>query len=223
MRFTPIFLMGGALCLSLSACQKQTALTEISTPAGAVQDAAERGPESVSWRSVVTEQDRGRIRNWYSSWQVAIADAEAKGDDGKVQAMGSLLSATSAINQPNLPVGLYRCRIIKVGAKRRATLGFSIYDWGQCRVDGAGDDRTFVKLDGPQRTSGRLYADGFSREIFLGTLSLSDEQANIPYGSDRMRDMAGIVERIADSRWRIILPEPSYESLLDVIELVPAE
>src|SRR5690606_20523521 len=42
------------------------------------------------------------------------------------------------------------------------------------------------------------------------------------YGSDRMRDMAGLVERVGDNRWRLVLPAPAYESLLDVIELVPA-
>ncbi|WP_152998778.1 DUF4893 domain-containing protein, partial [Sphingopyxis sp. H115] len=30
------------------------------------------------------------------------------------------------------------------------------------------------------------------------------------------------VERIGDNRWRLVLPAPAYESLLDVIELVPA-
>ncbi|MDB5668625.1 MAG: hypothetical protein JWL74_1575, partial [Alphaproteobacteria bacterium] len=35
------------------------------------------------------------------------------------------------------------------------------------------------------------------------------------------RDMAGIVERIGDRRWRIVLPRPSFESIVDVLELVP--
>lgn len=222
MRSTQMMIVGVALCLSLTACQKQTAPTAITTPAEAVEDAAERVPESVSWRMVATAQDRDRIRNWYKSWQRAVSDAEAKGDGEKIAALGPLLSPNAAIDAPTLAVGEYRCRVAKLGAKGRATLGFSLYDWGLCRVDGADDDRTFVTLDGAQRPSGRLYADGFGREIFLGTLSLSDEQASIPYGSDRMRDMAGIVERIGENRWRIILPEPAYESLLDVIELVPA-
>ena len=221
MRSTPILMMGGALCLALSACQKQSAPTVISTPADAVQDAGEKVPESVSWRSVATQQDRDRVRNWYSSWQTAVSDAEAKGDGAKIKAHGALLSPTAAIDVPTLPVGEYRCRMMKIGAQGRATLGFSVQDWGRCRVDGTAEDRTFVKLDGVQRPSGRIFPDGFSREIFLGTLSLSDEQASIPYGSDRMRDMAGIIERVSDGRWRIVLPEPAYESLLDVMELEP--
>jgi hypothetical protein len=52
-------------------------------------------------------------------------------------------------------------------------------------------------------------------------LVLGDEMMPLDYGSDRMRDMAGLIERIDDRRWRLVLPRPAYESLLDVIELVP--
>ena len=41
------------------------------------------------------------------------------------------------------------------------------------------------------------------------------------YGIDETRDVAGYVERIAPGRWRLVLPEPAFESRLDVIELVP--
>ena len=43
-----------------------------------------------------------------------------------------------------------------------------------------------------------------------------------PAMSALMKVMAGLVERIGDNRWRLVLPAPAYESLLDVIELVPA-
>jgi hypothetical protein len=34
--------------------------------------------------------------------------------------------------------------------------------------------------------------------------------------------MAGYLQRIGDRRWRLALPQPHFESLFDVIELVPA-
>ncbi len=37
------------------------------------------------------------------------------------------------------------------------------------------------------------------------------------------RDMAGVLERIGERRWRLVLPYPRFESLLDVVELVPTE
>jgi hypothetical protein len=33
--------------------------------------------------------------------------------------------------------------------------------------------------------------------------------------------MIGLVQRIGDRRWRLVLPRPAHESLLDVIEIVP--
>ena len=38
---------------------------------------------------------------------------------------------------------------------------------------------------------------------------------------DKKRDMAGYVERIGPVRWRLVMPAPHFESLLDVIELTP--
>jgi hypothetical protein len=42
------------------------------------------------------------------------------------------------------------------------------------------------------------------------------------YGADPERDLAGYVERIGPNRWRLILPYPRFESMIDVLELVPA-
>ena len=42
------------------------------------------------------------------------------------------------------------------------------------------------------------------------------------YGTDAQRNVAGIVERVGPRRWRIALPHPAFESIIDVIELIPA-
>jgi hypothetical protein len=60
------------------------------------------------------------------------------------------------------------------------------------------------------------------RQVFLGTLMLGDESRAMQYGVDPERDVAGFVERIGPERWRMIMPSPHFESLLDVMELVPA-
>jgi hypothetical protein len=57
--------------------------------------------------------------------------------------------------------------------------------------------------------------------IFLGTLQLGDENRALRYGDDRERDVAGIIERIGDSRWRLVLPYPRFESTIEVLELIP--
>jgi hypothetical protein len=56
----------------------------------------------------------------------------------------------------------------------------------------------------------------------LGTLVLGDEPAARHYGVDPDRNVAAFLERIGPQRWRLILPSPTFESQLDVMELVPA-
>ena len=43
------------------------------------------------------------------------------------------------------------------------------------------------------------------------------------YGRDPDRDIAGWVERIGEGRWRLIVPEPRFESKMDIYELTPGE
>ena len=212
MRATLIAVVGAALMVS--ACQKQ----DVSTPSS---DAAEKIADVASWRSVATERDRDRLRGWYSSWQAALNDAKSKGEGANISAEGNLLSPSAALENPDLPAGEYRCRTLKIGTQGRNTLGFVAYDWFRCRVEDAEHGKLLIKLTGSQRPSGRIFADGYNRAIFLGTMALSDERTAIPYGSDRMRDMAGIVERIGDKQWRLVLPSPAFESLLDVMEIIP--
>jgi hypothetical protein len=53
-------------------------------------------------------------------------------------------------------------------------------------------------------------------------MELGDEKRPMRYGRDVNRDMAGLIERIGPQRWRVVLPYPRFESVLDVVELVPA-
>jgi hypothetical protein len=49
-----------------------------------------------------------------------------------------------------------------------------------------------------------------------------DERRPVAYGHAAGRDVAGVVERIGERRWRLVLPYPRFGAALDVIELVPA-
>lgn len=197
--------------LALAACQ-----TVPSMPPSAAD-----APVAGTWRATATEQDRTRIRGWYASWQAALADARAKGYGADIEREGVLLDPMAALPNPHLPAGDYRCRTVKLGAQR-GTLAYVAYAWFRCRVADEQGIASLTKLTGSQRPVGLIFPDNLKRQIFLGTLELGDETMPIDYGSDRMRDMAGLVERIGDNRWRLVLPAPAYESLLDVIELVPA-
>ncbi len=211
-----IWVLAVALGVTLGACR---------TMVPPVPPSAADAPPSEAtgtWRATATDADKQRIRGWYDSWQAALADARAKGHGADIDREGVLLQPMAALPNPHLPAGEYSCRTIKVGAQGRNTLGYVAYGWFRCRVAPEQGLSSLTKLSGSQRPVGLIFPDNLKRQVFLGTLELGDEKMALNYGSDRMRDMAGLVERIGDNRWRLVLPAPAYESLLDVIELVPA-
>lgn len=205
-----------ALGLGLGACQTVPAIPQTAADAPPVEPDA-----AGTWRATATTQDKERIRGWYSSWNAAIADARAKGFGANIDREGVLLQPAAALPNPYLPEGDYRCRTVKVGTQGRGTLAYVAYDWFRCRVTAEQGLMSLTKLSGSQRPVGLIFPDNLKRQVFLGTLELGDEKLPVNYGTDRQRDMAGLVERIGDDRWRLVLPAPAYESLLDVIELVP--
>jgi hypothetical protein len=174
-----------------------------------------------NWRSLVTDDDRKRIRRWRDSWTEALAQAQPA-NAAAIAHEGPLLDPDAALAGARLPAGDYRCRTIKLGARNTGHAVFTAYEPHLCRIGAEGTRLHFTFLDGPQRPIGILFPDSGRRMVFLGTLQLGDEALAYRYSRDTERDMAGLLERIGDRRWRLVLPHPHFESLLDVIELVPA-
>ncbi|WP_076073153.1 DUF4893 domain-containing protein [Sphingomonas montana] len=175
------------------------------------------------WRAVISDADRARLRGWRESWVAALARANASGARAKVAAEGALLQPDRALPGVLPPVGLYRCRTTKLGARSPGLLDYVAYPAFSCRI-AAGPNGTLslVKLNGSQRPVGTLYPQDDRRMIFLGTMMLGDERRALEYGRDPERDLVGGIERIGPLRWRLLLPAPRWESLFDVVELVPA-
>ena len=178
-------------------------------------------PPVQRWQDVVTAEDRVRLRDWRSAFIRALEQARAANHGQEIEREGAMLNPDAALGGA-IPNGEYRCRVIKVGAKSQGMLEYVTYPAFHCRIE-QGKAQRFTKLSGSQRHVGLIYPADQLRQVFLGTLVLGDETTPYKYGSDRERDVAGWVERIGDNRWRIVLPYPHYESLVDVIELVPEQ
>ena len=174
------------------------------------------------WRQVATATDRERLREWREAFVDAVAAARTGGHAADIAREGALLEPDSALGGGPVPNGLYRCRMIKVGAKSQGLLNYSAYPAFACRVSAGEGVQNFAKLTGSQRHVGVIFPGDMMRQVFLGTLALGDEQGAMQYGQDETRNLAGFVERIGPRRWRLILPRPHFESQLDVLELVPA-
>jgi hypothetical protein len=178
--------------------------------------------DAPDWHAVATDDDQQRLRGWRDSWTKATDAVRAAGEGGKLDADQFLFDPDRALATAAPPPGDYHCRWIKLGSARAGVAAFTAYPAEPCRISVAGKLLRFRMRDGAQRPRGLIFPDEPNRGVFLGTLELSDETRPLDYARDAKRDMAGYVERIGDARWRLILPQPHFESLFDVIELTPA-
>lgn len=174
------------------------------------------------WRQIATQDDRQRLRDWRAVWTRALAQARASGHGADIAAEGILLQPDAALAGGPVPNGSYSCRTIKLGGSEPGLPDYLAYPRFSCEVRQEKDLQGFAKLSGSQRQVGLIFPNDSTRQVFLGTLVLGDENRAMQYGWDKERDLAGYVERIGPSRWRLVMPSPHFESLVDIVELVPA-
>jgi hypothetical protein len=205
MRFFPLLLL-----FLLPGCEM------IMQPAGMIAQ------WTTAWRDVATPADRERLRNWRTTFVDALAAARKSGHAGEIAKEGALLDPDAALGGRQPPDGMYRCRVIKLGAKSPGMLDYVSYPGFSCRIRAERELQRLEKLTGSQRYVGLIFPNDAMRRVFIGTLVLGDETRAMQYGEDPDRDIAGFVERIGDNRWRLIMPKPQFESQFDVMELAPA-
>ena len=149
------------------------------------------------------------------SWTQPFWDAAAE---------GKLLLPRSALPRPDPTPGSYNCRLIALGKAAPKGKAFESFKPFFCYVQVEDDQLTIVKQTGSQRPAGRLWDDDDPhRMIFLGSLALGDEEKPLAYGDDPKRNMAGVFERIAPFRWRLVIPWPQSDNKLQVFELTPVD
>ena len=176
---------------------------------------------TTAYKQVASEDDRVRLRDWRKTFEAALDAARKSGHSADIAREGVLLDPDAALAGPAIPNGMYRCRVIKLGAEGQGILDYVNYAGFTCRVKAERQLQRLAKLSGPQRYVGLVFPGDAIRNVFLGTLVLGDEHRALQYGQDEQRDVAGFVERIGPNRWRLVMPQPHFESQLDVMELVP--
>ena len=176
---------------------------------------------TTAYRQVASDADRARLRDWRKSFVEGVAAARRSGHAAEIAREGPLLDPDSAQAAPAIPNGMYRCRVIKLGAKTEGLLDYVAYPGFTCRVHAERQLQRLTKLSGSQRYVGLIFPGDAIRNVFLGTLVLGDERRALQYGQDEQRDVAGYLERIGPERWRLLMPQPHFESKFDVMELTP--
>ena len=174
------------------------------------------------WVAVASPADQGRIARTALAWQAGLAEARKAGFKDEIAAEGKLLGPGGALSRPAPTPGSYKCRVVTLGRSLKRGPAFEKFKPFFCYVDLEGELFTIVKQTGSSRPAGRLWEDDVpTRLIFLGSLALGNEEEALAYGDDRRRDMAGVFERIAPFRWRLVIPFPQDGTKVTVFELTP--
>lgn len=175
------------------------------------------------WRQVASAADASLLGRLDQAWRLGRAEAEEAGFASEVERLAALVDPNAALPgrlQPAL--GTYRCRTIKLGRRTEGEgLAYVAYPFFACSVElTPGGDLILTKTTGSQRTRGLLYPDSDRRLVYVGAQAWGDEADFPDYGRNRERDQVGVLERIGDQRWRLVLPWPKQEAKLELLEIV---
>lgn len=177
---------------------------------------------SRTWQQVATANDQDRFGRMDAAWTQALRQARTLPGSGDLNGLGALIDPSAVRTPIALNPGDYRCRTVKLGSQvPSGGLGYTVYGWFDCRIETTANGLKFVKLTGSQRPSGLLFPDSSRRRVMLGSMALGDDPPANSYGRTPDRDIIAAVERIGPERWRLVIPWPQAESILDLIELVP--
>lgn len=208
MRYTAIAI---ALSCAASACTAPRTTGGLSVVSSDVPEPA--------WRTTIVQEDAAVLDTIGDLWRRHLTTAR-RASARQIDAEGALLAADAALEQPELPPGSYNCRVVRLGARAgpRRLRSFPPFF---CYVKGEAEgERSFTKQTGSDLPSGWLYPDGASRYIFLGARQHGAGANDLRYGTDRARDLFGVVERVGPFRWRMALPTRGGDGI-DVYELTP--
>src|SRR5688572_1807017 len=136
-----------------------------SSPCATAQDsgaAARCLPVREDWRTIATEDDRRRLREWRDAWQDALDDAQSA-HGAEIAGQAALLEPDAALARPMPPAGDYDCRTIKLGTPSDDSLTYIAYPAFRCRISVQNGVMRFTKLNGSQRPIGRLFNDNDRR------------------------------------------------------------
>jgi len=178
--------------------------------------------KSDGWLAVASPDDADRIRRIDSAWAAALSEARRAGFADTVAKEGNLLKAGAALQRPAPTPGSYNCRLVRLGRYTPKTKAFESFKPFFCYVEVEGDLLTIVKQTGSERPAGRLWEDDVpTRMVFLGSVALGNEEQPLAYGDNKARDMAGVLERIAPVRCRLVVHWARAQSKHDVCEVTP--
>ena len=174
--------------------------------------------EAEAWRAVASPRHSAALDALAAQWDRALAATRAAGLGRRAASEGPLLDRSAALPRGAPPPGSYRCRFVRLGTKR-----WSASAQGFCYVTVvAGQLSLATELRG-LRLGGYLWEPkAGDRLVFLGAAVPAGGKTAPAYRGDAPDDVAGVVDRIGEFRYRLALPEPGAGHDFTVVELVAA-
>lgn len=220
------------LLLLLPACAARQEAPVVTADSAGPRPVVEVMPEdgvTTAWQSLITAADKDRLARAHDAWAAARADVAAERMTAAMAAEGAAVDPDAALPRAAPSPGPYECRMVRLGRQRGGAgagsgsrgRAFTAFKPFACYVEAEGSLLTIVKQTGTERPAGRLWPDGDDRMVFLGAVARDAEGQPPAYGADADRDVVGYVERVAPFRWRLVMPWPHGDSLLDILELSP--
>jgi hypothetical protein len=174
--------------------------------------------EAEPWRRVASARHSGALDAVAPAWERALAASRAAGLTRRVLAEGALLAPGAALARAAPAPGTYRCRYVRLGM-RRWTASAQAF----CYVGVEGGQLSLATELKGLRLGGYLWEPrNADRLVFLGAAVPAGGRNAPAYGDDPAEDSAGLVERIGEFRYRLVLPEPEPGAGLTIVDMVAA-
>jgi len=199
-----------AVSAAAAACQK------VPPPASAAAKVVVE--EAEAWRSVASARDSAALDGLSGRWRQALAAGRSANLTRRIEAEGRLLVPEARLARAAPAPGTYRCRYVRPGGRKWVS---SVQ--GFCYVGVEGGQLSLATEIRGLRLGGYLWElkDG-ERLVFLGAAVPAGAKSAAAYGNDPARDTAGLVERIGEFRYRLVLPGAAPGAGLTVVEMTAA-
>lgn len=178
--------------------------------------------EPEAWRVAASEEDAQALEALPATWTAALGNARAR--YGRAIANeGDLLRPDAGESRAAPPPGPYRCRAIRLGSRTPRARPWSVSRSGFCFVGVQGDQLSLTSEIVGTRLGGYLWDVKDKEElIFLGAAIPPRAKTAPAYGESRTSDRSGVVQRLGDFRYRLVIPTREGDAMLMVIEMIAA-
>lgn len=178
--------------------------------------------EPEEWRSAATPAGEEAIDGLDPAWSQALEEARQR-FRRRVTGDGALLVPGGGLARAAPAPGPYRCRVVRLGAGKAGAAAYAAGREGFCFV-GVQDDRLSLTSEvRGARIGGHLWeTERSDRLVFLGAALPPGADVAPAYGTLPAADVVGVVERLGEFRYRLVVWIPGAVQKLAIFELVAA-